>query len=112
MDISTAYQVLELKESASSEDIKQSYRRLAKIWHPDVNKELGAEEHFKKALAVACPIDAKLEIASASFNLGLLYKQKGYKNKAREHLRQAQEIYSKIDTSDYEMVKEELLTLD
>ncbi|MFH1458008.1 MAG: tetratricopeptide repeat protein [Candidatus Omnitrophota bacterium] len=71
-----------------------------------------AEEHFKKALAVACPIDAKLEIASASFNLGLLYKQKGYKNKAREHLRQAQEIYSKIDTSDYEMVKEELLTLD
>ena len=39
-------------------------------------------------------------------------KQKGYKNKAREYLRQAQEIYSQVDTSDYEMVKHELLTLD
>lgn len=71
-----------------------------------------AETHFKKALVAAEPIQAKLEIAAASFHLGLLYKQKGYKNKARECLRQAQEIYSKVDTSDYEKVKKELLTLD
>ncbi|MFH0827360.1 MAG: tetratricopeptide repeat protein [Candidatus Omnitrophota bacterium] len=71
-----------------------------------------AETHFKKALESAESIQAKVEIASASLHLGLLYKQKGYKNKAREYLRQAQEIYSQVDTSDYEKVKNELLTLD
>jgi tetratricopeptide (TPR) repeat protein/CHAT domain-containing protein len=73
---------------------------------------LQAEKHFQQALATAEAIHARPEIASASFNLGLLYKQKGRKNKAREYLRQAQEIYSKIDISDYEMVKQELLSLD
>lgn len=32
------YQILELQPSASINDIKKSYRRLAKIYHPDKNK--------------------------------------------------------------------------
>ena len=31
------YQILEVSYSATSEEIKSSYRRLLKKWHPDVN---------------------------------------------------------------------------
>lgn len=71
-----------------------------------------AEKYFNQALAGAQSINAQLEVASASFNLGLLHKQKGRKNKAREYFRQAQEIYSKVDTADYEKVKRELLSMN
>ena len=42
------YQVLEVPRDASSEDLRRAYRRLAKQYHPDVNKDDGAEEHFKE----------------------------------------------------------------
>ena len=42
------YQVLEVPRDASSEDLRRAYRRLAKQYHPDVNKETGAEERFKE----------------------------------------------------------------
>ncbi|MDU7693432.1 MAG: J domain-containing protein [Helicobacter sp.] len=42
------YQTLEVSENASSDEIKKSYRRLARKFHPDINKEKGAEERFKE----------------------------------------------------------------
>lgn len=42
------YQVLELERSATSDDIRRAYRRLAKQYHPDANKADGAEEQFKE----------------------------------------------------------------
>jgi molecular chaperone DnaJ len=42
------YKVLGLERSATSDDIRTAYRRLAKTYHPDVNKEPGAEERFKE----------------------------------------------------------------
>jgi curved DNA-binding protein len=41
------YQDLELGRDASKEDIQRQYRRLARQYHPDVNKDPGAEERFK-----------------------------------------------------------------
>ncbi|MBV9690619.1 MAG: molecular chaperone DnaJ [Ktedonobacteraceae bacterium] len=40
------YDVLALSRSATDEEIKKSFRRLAKQYHPDTNKEQGAEARF------------------------------------------------------------------
>lgn len=42
------YEVLEVSRSASTEEIRRAYRRLARKYHPDVNKDPGAEERFKE----------------------------------------------------------------
>ena len=42
------YEVLGLQKGASDDEIKRAYRSLAKKYHPDVNKEPGAEEKFKE----------------------------------------------------------------
>jgi curved DNA-binding protein len=41
------YELMGIKSDASSEDIKKSYRRLARKYHPDLNKEPDAENNFK-----------------------------------------------------------------
>lgn len=51
------YSTLEVSENASMDEIKKAYRRLARKYHPDINKEAGAEEKFKE-------INAAYEILS------------------------------------------------
>lgn len=43
------YEVLGVDKNASEKDIKMAFRRLAKKYHPDVNKGSDAEEKFKEA---------------------------------------------------------------
>ncbi len=42
------YEILGLDRNASSEDIRNAYRRLAKKYHPDVSSEPESEDRFKE----------------------------------------------------------------
>ena len=42
------YDVLELSKNASADDVKKAYRKLARQYHPDVNKAPDAETKFKE----------------------------------------------------------------
>jgi molecular chaperone DnaJ len=42
------YEVLGVQKGSSKDEIKDSYRKLAMQFHPDRNKEAGAEEKFKE----------------------------------------------------------------
>ncbi|MDD2679642.1 MAG: tetratricopeptide repeat protein [Candidatus Omnitrophica bacterium] len=71
-----------------------------------------AEHAFTQAVELSREVRSQPELASACHNLGLLYKKLGKKNKAKEYLRLAQEIYSSIDPLAYREVKNEILGLD
>lgn len=43
------YEVLGLEKGASKEEIKKAYRKLARKYHPDVNKDTDAPDKFKEA---------------------------------------------------------------
>lgn len=42
------YKTLGVDKNASDDEIKRAFRKLAKQYHPDVNKEEGAQEKFKE----------------------------------------------------------------
>ena len=44
--------ILGVSRNASKEEIQRAYRKLARKYHPDINKEAGAEDKFKEILKI------------------------------------------------------------
>lgn len=53
------YSILGLVYGATLSEIKTAYRKLAKIWHPDVNKEYDTTEKMQKIIAAYTILTSK-----------------------------------------------------
>lgn len=92
-------------------NIASDYNMLGELY-VEMGNLTEAEKFFNQSISISKQIDDQPELACGYHNLGFLYKKKGRPNKAKEYLRLAQEIYSRIDTPDYQRIKKEFSDLD
>ena len=59
------YQILDLEETSSLEEIKKSYRKLAKVWHPDRNNN--SPESVSKFKLISEPVDERIVFFVSAF---------------------------------------------
>jgi curved DNA-binding protein len=82
------YKVMGLEKTASPEEIKRSYRKLARKYHPDVSKEPNAEEHFKE-LGEAYEVLKDPEKRAKYDQYGEYWKSQGQRAEQGFHSQQA-----------------------
>jgi len=73
MEYKDYYAVLGVKKTATEDDIKQSFRKLARKYHPDINKEEDAEDKFKE-ISEANEVLSDPEKRAAYDQLGTSYQ--------------------------------------
>jgi len=69
MNVNQAYQILEVQHGASEQQIKDNYKRLAKKYHPDINKSSEAESKFKDINTAYSVLTGKTQPKHNSFNV-------------------------------------------
>jgi curved DNA-binding protein len=73
MEYRDYYKILEVPRTATADEIKRSYRKLARRFHPDVSKEKNAEARFKE-VAEAYEVLKDTEKRAAYDQLGSDYR--------------------------------------
>ena len=76
------YKILGIARTATEDDIKKAYRKMALRFHPDKNKSAGAEEKFKE-------IAEAYEVLSDKRKRDIYdkYGEEGLKGKAYSYIR-------------------------
>lgn len=74
------YEILGVNKNASDDEIKSSFRKLAKKYHPDVNKEAGAADKFKEAQEAYAVLSDKNERAKYDQYGHSAFQNNGYSN--------------------------------
>ncbi|MDO8489722.1 MAG: tetratricopeptide repeat protein [Candidatus Omnitrophota bacterium] len=99
------------QEQNNKVNLASGYNMIGELYL-EIDDLATAENYFKQSFKLSEEINSRLDLANVNYNLGLLYKKQGKKNKAREHWRQAQEIYRLIDPDKYQETRTQLLELE
>ncbi|MBW4439932.1 MAG: J domain-containing protein [Plectolyngbya sp. WJT66-NPBG17] len=78
------YEILGVDKDASADDIKRSYRRLARQYHPDLNPGNTAAEDKFKALGEAYGVLSDPSKRSQYDQYGSFWKERGFQNGRRK----------------------------
>ena len=94
--MATYYELLEVSESASKEDIKKAYRKMAKKWHPDVNLKQDTTDHF---VAIEIAYSALYDIKSRAAYDRLLRMEREYISNPGLNRKYAQTVRNRTSRS-------------
>ena len=85
MEFKDYYATLGVARTATQEEIKRAYRKLARKYHPDVSKEPNAEARFKD---VAEAHEAWIVDAFAALSAGEIQSLHALLGKVKEHFQE------------------------
>ncbi|XP_048737615.2 dnaJ homolog subfamily C member 10-like [Ostrea edulis] len=99
----TYYQILEVSQEATDEEIKAAYKRLSKKYHPDTSSEINAHEKFIAVNEAFTTLSKPF--SRRDYDLKLKYGPDQAGQKKREERRQANETWR--DKHYWQRTKEE-----